>query len=307
MDTENLDTIIFKAYLDRLNRLNRDPRTISNARRALAKLLYIDLEGVRAQDVTPAVVDDYLDWMLGQHKPATVAHHLVYVRSAYARAVKRGAQDKDPTYDAQLPLVPDVEPETFTNEELRRVLAAARTDQESLLAHLLIYTGCRRNEIRCLRWEAREDGRPCSYVDLPNSTLTIFGKGSKIRRVPVHPALGEVLKLAHENRGGNHYVLATNRILPVSTSTMTTTVRRLVKTAGASGACHKFRKTFATCLDEAEVRESVIDQICGWAPWACDQGTTPELRIRGCTKRFCGCMPMTHSVWRQRSGRNGCG
>ena len=55
------------------------------------------------------------------------------------------------------------------------MLGALRTDQESLLAHLPNYTGRRRNEIRCLRWEAREDGKPCSYVDLPNSTLTIFG------------------------------------------------------------------------------------------------------------------------------------
>ena len=59
---------------------------------------------------------------------------------------------------------------------------------------------------------------------------------------------------------------------------------------------------------EAEVRESVIDQICGMGAFGhAIKALHQSCGFADARRGFCGCMRMTHSVWRQRSGRNGCG
>ena len=240
--------ILLEQYRERLGRLKRERSSVTNFTNAARRYQdFLDDLGVAAQEVEPWAVEEFFQALT--LAPSTKALYLAQIRAAYRYARRRGIVDTDPTVDVQLPREVDREPKIIPNSELREIKARVVTDREHLIFHLLAYAGLRRGEVL---------GLLTSDVSLAESTMRICGKGGKLRYVPIHPALGEVLAEAPAHEG--HVVTTTGRA--ISDNTMEADLARIAP--GRSS--HAFRRTVATSLARNGVDERVIDRIMGWAP-----------------------------------------
>jgi integrase len=248
-------SIIFDQYEERLNRLRRDPATVRNfqrARRPFEK--FLSAHRAEATTLDPVLAEEYFA-QLDAYAPTTQKLYLEQLRAAYRYAHRRGVISRDPLVDVQLPRIPDKEPRTIPPAELRRQKHELYWGREWALWHLLVYTGMRRSEILSLRWDEVKEAE---------ATITVTGKGGKLRHIPIHPALGEALA---ETKRHGEYVLGSSRKYageskPLSKATMFTWLRRIAPEYTA----HDYRRTVASSLYANGVDGDTIDKIMGWSP-----------------------------------------
>jgi site-specific recombinase XerD len=138
---------IFEAYLAAQRRRRASPLTLKAVEHALRSAQrWLDAEGVAAGELTLLGCEDYFDLLLDRGAVSTVRRHLAYVRAAYRYAVRHGLAEFDPTADVKLPRLPDIEPATYSNDELRQIHAAIRSEREEVCFHLLAFAGLRLGE-----------------------------------------------------------------------------------------------------------------------------------------------------------------
>lgn len=239
--------VIFEQYAERLRRKNRAPRTRVNFQQAAGRLdQWLRAQGIAATAADFTALEEYFDGL--ELAPSSKRTHLAMIRAAYSYALKRGTIRLDPTVDVEIEREPDSEPRIIPNECLRTIKERAVLDLDWLLFHFLTYTGMRRAEIQKLQWED---------VLIPDSTLRVVGKGGKLRLVPIHPALGEILA-----EGVGEGPVLPSRGKHIAEDTMHQAVKRLSPTFTP----HDYRRTVATSLARNGVEERVIDRIMGWAP-----------------------------------------
>ena len=252
---------IFEAYLAAQRRRRSSPLTIKATTHALQKTQrWLDEHEIAAADLTLLLCEEYFDELLDRHAVSTVRRHLAYVRAAYRYGVRHDLVERDPTADVKLPWLPDIEPATYNNDELKAVHAAIRSEREELAFFLFAFAGLRLGEVAGLRW---------AQVDFDHWQIRLTGKGGKFRLVPLHPVLNEVL---HEQRATarpeQEHVFITTGATPLASRTLGRVMRELVDRAGVEAAspCHAFRRTVATVMYERGVRTRVIERIMGWSP-----------------------------------------
>jgi integrase len=177
---------IFEAYVAAQRRRRSSPLTIKATAHALGKLQgWLDEHRIVADALTLFECEEYFDELLELGAVSTVRRHLAYVRAAYRYGIRHDLADRDPTADVRLPWLPDIEPVTYSNEQLRAIHAAIRSEREELAFFLFAFAGLRLGETAALRWE---------QVDLKHWQIRLTGKGGKFRLVPRHPVLNEVLR-----------------------------------------------------------------------------------------------------------------
>lgn len=250
---------LFQAYAAALERRWLAPGTIVCNLIALRNLdTWLQEHGIQAAALDPLTCEHYFAEQLDHYRVVTMRHRLSVIRSAYRYAVRHGLAAQDPTADVKLPRLPDEEPRTYTNDELRAILAAVRTHREERIFFLYAYTGIRQGEAAALQWD---------QIDWKHEQIKLLGKAGKLRLIPLHPILRDVLRRHDHARRGSH-INSSQTGEPLSTSSWYQTTRALVDRAGvkARAPSHTFRKTVATVMYEQGVREHVIDQIMGWAP-----------------------------------------
>jgi integrase/recombinase XerC len=118
----------------------------------------------------------------------------------------------------------------------------------------MAFGGLRRIEVCRLRWED---------VDYAKETLTVNGKGNRLRKTPIHPAVAESLH-AWQPRSESEWVIGSRQSMP-SVDSLTRLVDAVGEGAGLHIKSHVFRKTLATDLYERGVQENVIESIFGWS------------------------------------------
>jgi site-specific recombinase XerD len=249
---------IFEAYIAAQRYRRRAPLTVKAVDHALRSAQrWLDAEGIEAEGLTLLQCEQYFADLLDQLALSTVRRHLAYLRAAYSYAVRHDLATLDPTADVRLPQLPDIEPATYSTDELRAIHAAIRSEREDIAYHLLAFAGLRLGEAAALTWQ---------NVDLEHWQLRLTGKGGKFRLVPLHPALQDLL---HQHRSAeSNPVIWTPQRQPLASRTLGTTIRQLVDRADVATAqpSHAFRRTLATEMYEAGIRTRVIERIMGWAP-----------------------------------------
>lgn len=259
--------LMFQQYDERLVRRGATESTLKNFRNTAARFEESGLDPLASTDV------DIEEWLAGLRVPRTkgdgvqisakdgrrkgclsartVRLHYENLSAAYNYAVHRRMLPASPCEAVRLPREPDKEPRILTNAELRHILGNCITAEQELMISTLAYTGMRRGEVRNLRWE-----------DIAPTTITVReGKGGKLRHVPVHPALGELI-VTHEPKPG--YVFPGRNGEARSESSLFYVLEKV--RGDVLCTMHDFRRTVATQLAEHEVPMNVIDKIMGWAP-----------------------------------------
>jgi site-specific recombinase XerD len=248
-------SVIFDQYEERLHRLKRHPNTIRSFKGAARELEdYLKAHRIKPESVESHHLEEYFAQL--DKAPTTKELHLTHVGAAYRYAQRRGLVQRDPTVDVLLERVPDKEPRIIPNQKLREMKERLLNDREWMLWHLLTYTGMRRLEIVNLMW---------SDVKLADGTITVIGKGGKLRHIPIHPALGEVLTEREHHPDG--WVLAGREEhgepRQVSLSTFHGVVDCMTK---KEYTAHDFRRTVASSMYHNGVDGDTIDKIMGWSP-----------------------------------------
>lgn len=244
---------VLEQYITHLTRKGRDARTVARCRVALGRFSdWCTMEGVGVEAATEVDLEEYVAHMSG-HLAANTAHRETgYIKAAYRYAARRGTVKLSPAAHVEAPKVPELEPEVFSNDELRAMKEALRTREEEKVFYGLAYTGLRRHELAQLTWDD---------FDPQIGYVVVKGKGGKLRRVPLHP---ELVSHWAPFREGPY-----DRIVRGSTRTINRHLNALLQRAGVDGGnrpAHRFRKTVATSLTEEGVSPDIIDKILGWAP-----------------------------------------
>lgn len=237
--------LLFQQYDERLTRRQAKASTLKNFRRTAVLFEESGLDPMTAQEW------EIEEWLAGLPlSPRTRRLHFENLAASYNYAVYRRQIAQAPTEAVRLPREPDKEPHILEGGELRHILGNTSTDDQELLIATFIYTGMRRNEVRNLKWE-----------DVSPTSIRVVGKGDKLRHVPLHPALGELIvkqtpkeQCMFPGRSGG----------PMAESTLYYILEKVRGRVQCS--FHDFRRTVATSLVENDVPLNIVDKIMGWAP-----------------------------------------
>jgi integrase/recombinase XerD len=257
-EAEHVD-LIFAEYAERMRRLRRDPRSVYNFTMKTDRFdAWLEEMQIEPLDVQPWQIEEYLTAL--PLSPENVKTHYACIRAAYRYAQARGKLERVPTYDVRLPKSPDVEPRIIPNATLRMLKARCPDSRSWLMFHLYAYTGLRRAEGLSLTW---------GDVDLSSGTLVVRkGKGGKLRHVPIHPALAEVLSDRKSEQEPEWAVIGSLRGVR-GKGVGTTTAHGILRSfAGEDYHFHDFRRSVASSLIKNGVSESMTDKLMGWAPRA---------------------------------------
>jgi integrase/recombinase XerD len=192
------------------------------------------------------------------------------VRSYFAFLLAEGVLKLDPTERLESPKVTRRLPDFLTREEVERLLGAPDPDRplhwrDRAILELLYASGVRVSELT---------GLPLSALDLEDGFVTVFGKGSKERLVPVGgPALRAVRRYLQEVRprldhgGGEGRLFLNARGRPLRRESVWSLVRVAARRAGIEKKVspHTLRHSFATHLVEGGADLAAVQELLGHA------------------------------------------
>ncbi|MGD8319426.1 MAG: site-specific tyrosine recombinase XerD [Gemmatimonadota bacterium] len=250
-------------------------RTVAAYGRDLARwAAFLQEDGVsKPSEVTPAHLRA---WVFSLKEagmaPTSIRRAQSAVRTYYAFLLAEGAVEADPTERLESPKLGRRLPDYLTHDEVARLLEAPDPDarlfwRDRAILEVLYATGMRVSELAELSLGA---------LDLDEAFLTVFGKGSKERLVPVGApalrALGRYLREVRPrlDRGGGKAqgrVFLNARGTPLSRVAVWALVKKAARRAGITRKVspHTLRHTFATHLLEGGADLAAVQELLGHA------------------------------------------
>jgi integrase len=207
--------------------------------------------------------------MIKEGKSATtLSMYHRQLRAAFQRAVKWKFIDSNPFDAVEVSKGRQIVPgeKDMSIDEVRKLLATideSGDERFGLYVRIVLYTGCRRNEILFLHWED---------IDLVNRALKIKAeKTSKILLLPINKALyrifeeieiqneGFVFQTKSNSRG------AKNKSKPWHEDWATFRFKQFIEKAGLPDrySLHSLRHTYATHLRQKEVPIDIVQKLLG--------------------------------------------
>ena len=234
------------------------------------------LEGAGVEAPTEVTATHLRDWIFslkeGGLAPTSIRRAQSAVRTYFAFLLAEGAVTVDPTERLESPKLGRRLPEFLTHAEVKAFLDAPDPVstvywRDRAILELLYATGMRVSELAEL---------PLTALDLDEGFLTVFGKGSKERLVPVGApalrALGRYLRDVRPtlDRGkgkAKGRVFLNVRGGPLSRVAVWGLVKESARRAGIDKAVspHTLRHTFATHLLEGGADLAAVQELLGHA------------------------------------------
>jgi len=198
----------------------------------------------------------------------TVARRLSAVRSLFAYLVAEDITPSDPSSVLATPKVPSRLPRIVPTNELASLLdapdpATASGLRDRAILEILYATGARVSEISGLRL--------CD-LDLAQGQITVMGKGSKERLVPLHRvAVNRFTDYLTDGRPrlttgtATDSVFLSTRGKPLSADAIRRIFKRWLSAAGIASSLspHSMRHTFATHMVENGADLRTIQELLG--------------------------------------------
>ncbi len=229
-----------------------------------------DLLQLTAEDVSL-----YREHLINLYASATAAKKLAVLRRFLIFTFMTGATTVNPEalrFFAKSPRVrQDPAYNVLTEDELQRMLNAARADNYRDYVLLAVMAGCGLREAEVVGLKLSD------FQDSGNETvmLRVLGKGDKIRNVPISPDLWRLVQryVLLSGRSLNSHIdarkpLLTSRVgkdKPLTTRSVQNIVKKYVRAAGITKPIspHSIRHTVGTNMAVNEAPLLVIQQFLG--------------------------------------------
>ncbi|MDP9411503.1 MAG: tyrosine-type recombinase/integrase [Actinomycetota bacterium] len=229
-----------------------------------------DLDELTAEDVSL-----YREHLIDLYAPATAAKKLAVLRRFLIFTFMTGATTVNPEalrFFAKSPRIrQDPAYNVLTEDELQRMLNAARADNYRDYVLLAVMAGCGLREAEVVGLKLSD------FQDAGNDIvmLRVLGKGDKIRNVPISPDLWRLIQrfVLLTGRSLNSHAdarkpLLTSRVgkdKPLTTRSVQNIVKKYVRAAGITKPIspHSIRHTVGTNMAVNEAPLLVIQQFLG--------------------------------------------
>ena len=157
------------------------------------------------------------------------------------------------------------EVEVYTESEVERLLFFIQNEskvsvRDKLIIYILLYTGIRVSELVSIKLKD---------IDLLTLQMMIYGKGGKLRGVPLRAEVVKEIQtfLATERKehrfNNSEYLLLTQRSGKMDRDAVNKLLNKYGRILGIQMRPHKFRHTFCTRLLKAGVPLSTISKLAG--------------------------------------------
>ncbi len=247
---------------------NVAPSTVSSYLTVGANLLkYLTANGMPT--TAAAVHRDHLEAFLAELtdrvSPATVAKHYRSLQQLFRWLVEDGEITASPMARMRPPQVPEQPVDIFTDDELSRLLAAAKGNtfenrRDTALLRMLIDTGMRAGELIGLAVDDLDDEQGVAHV---------MGKGRRGRGVPSGLRTADALRRYRRARA-THPLAASPALWvgkkgPLTDSGLRQILERRGLVAGVTNVHpHRFRHTYAHTWLAAGGQEHDLMRLAGW-------------------------------------------
>jgi site-specific recombinase XerD len=142
--------------------------------------------GVPIAQIRPLHIREFLAWQMDRgSSPETLRRHLCGLRSLFKFVERMELIPVSPARSVQSRKLGRKIPRPLTEQEIDKLIDAARTLRDRALLETLYATGCRIAEVAGMRY---------ADVAWQAHTITVTGKGSKERLVPLNDRAIELLK-----------------------------------------------------------------------------------------------------------------
>ncbi len=253
------------------------PQTIKTYNTELRMFVaYVEGElGKGFGEITAEDISLYREHLIKTYAPATAAKKLAALRRFLVFTFMAGATTVNPEalrFFAKSPRIrQDPSYNILTEDELSRMLSAARTSNYRDYVLLAVMAGCGLREAEVVEIRLRD------FREAGNDQvlLRIRGKGEKVRNVPLSPELWLLVQkfvLLSSRSFNSHldarkplFVSRVGRDKPLTTRSVQNIVKKYVRSAGIVKAIspHSIRHTVGTNMAVNEAPLLVIQQFLG--------------------------------------------
>jgi site-specific recombinase XerD len=268
LDIDDLRTLL-PDWRTHLKARNIAPSTIASYQRCAQNLLAFLVE--RGMPTTAAGVkrehlEAFLADMTDRLSAATVAKHYRSLQQLWKWLADDGEIERSPMERMRPPAVPEQPVPVLSDEELTRLLAAAKGNdfeerRDTAILRVLIDCGVRLAEI---------SGLDVTDVDFEQGVLNVLGKGRRGRAAPFGAKTADALRrylrarAKHPKAGGTE-ALWLSRQGAMTSSGLSQMLERRGDQAGVKGVHpHRFRHSFANSWLASGGQETDLMRLAGW-------------------------------------------
>ncbi len=198
---------------------------------------FIEWAGIdTVKKVTEEKLQNYLNYRISKGLTLSSANRISSTIKAWINfCVRRNFLAQNPIKTLKRYRLPQNPPKFLTEEQVRKILAAAKNTRLYPAILTALYTGMRQREIFYLEWPD---------IDFQKNTITVTNKerfttkSKKFRVIPLHDALKDTLLSLKQPQGRCFNITNYKHLFP-----------RIIKAAGLKNiGWHHFRHTFASHL-----------------------------------------------------------
>lgn len=216
---------------------------------------------ITIDDITGNDINEFLLHLKEErgYKPASRRRLAATLKGFFKWAYKHGYIDVDLAETVPSIRVPDNERHFLSPEEVKTWVDAVDHDVSKVAIWIMYYAGLRINEATNLRMDDVQ-------LDEDGGWLIVRrGKGGKYRRVPIAPALAEILRDYMTWRVDSEYLLATKKTGHISSVTIQAELREARRKLGWSEDItpHILRHSFASQVYQKTQDILVVSKLLG--------------------------------------------
>jgi len=231
-----------------------------STRIAYGKIVASFLAFLRSQSALttgPTDVRAFLAHLIGRGaSPQKLAHTLWPMRSFFDFLYLGGLMNRNPARMVATRKLPKRLPRWLSEEEVARLIEAARTPRDRALVEMLYATGCRAAEVAGMR---------VGEINWRNRSIRVLGKGNKERVVFFGSKAALALRNYLQARTTGP-VFRSFRRKALNPDTIARIVKKIGKRAGLDGVhTHTLRHSFATALLNRGADIRAVQELLGHA------------------------------------------
>lgn len=274
------------AYLSSLQTISKSTATYDKYSRVLNDFAkWLEQNDCEETEITAVMILNYSKAVKGRNaKNNTLRHYLIILRSFFAWCINHKFYTEQPVLETDIPKQERIEYDLLTEEEVNHILSGELPPytQHPIRTKAIIFTflltGLRVSELINLR---------VGDLDLARDSVTVVGKGDKLRTSTLPQPLIEVLQAyltAYNKTDKNEILFCNTDGKPYTRQNITKTVEGYVnrllghKHIGA----HDLRHAFASLLISNGYALEGIQQLLGHSSYA----TTVIYASHLCPKRI---------------------